>query len=68
MRNDWLETIIKATEELLFLLYKQRESKLQQRLIHRGCRAVGHLVVVPHQLAAFARQEAPVGMRSPDPA
>ena len=32
MRNDWLETNIKATEELLFLLYKQREDKLQQRL------------------------------------
>ena len=32
MRKDWLETNIKSTEELLFLLYKQREGKLQQLL------------------------------------
>ena len=45
MRNDWLETNIKATEELLFLLYKQRESKLQQRLTvcHAGQAQAKHL-------------------------
>ena len=44
MRNDWLETNIKATEELLFLLYKQRESKLQQRLTEpQVCATLGKL-------------------------
>ena len=44
MRNDWLETNIKATEELLFLLYKQREDKLQQRLTEpQVCATLGKL-------------------------
>ena len=44
MRNDWLETNIKATEELLFLLYKQREGKLKHRLTEpQVCATFGKL-------------------------
>ena len=42
--NSWLETNIQTAEELLFLLYKQREGKLHQMLTEpQVCATLGKL-------------------------